>query len=384
MAIARGELQSLSFKKESTFKTRAAGNFTPFWHNTESIVPTRGSFESGRALGDRQIGDMRLGRKSVSGDVVSELVYTNHDDLFEGLLCGTINASPFAAITADTISVTGTTNTIADSGSGFGSISVGDYIYTSLFTNEANNGLFKVKTAAAGSITIEGPANTLADESAGTNRTIREVDLVNGIDEVWYTIHKDYTDISVDEDYLGCMIASGALAVPANGIATMTWSFLGAQFDDAAGAVTLDALSQYSPFDGLSGTYAIAGLSTTAVMTAFNLTIDNGPTHTEPLGSDEASDVIPRKFRVTGSFNVYHEGNTEIARHYDETETSLIITLADPDGNQMVFLLPRVKYTAAGTTKTDDGPAMTAINFTALKDVAKSDKTCGIVKIAAP
>jgi hypothetical protein len=86
-------------------------------------------------VGDRQIGDVRMGRKSGSGDIVSELCYANFDNWLMALIGHDISTgwpTAFTQISASTISFAADTGsdggTIADSGLGLGSISVGDYI----------------------------------------------------------------------------------------------------------------------------------------------------------------------------------------------------------------------------------------------------------------
>jgi len=383
MGIARGELQILSYNAEAAFGTRAAGNFTLIPHNSESLVPVRQWFESQRSLGDRQVADGRLGRKSVTGDITSEMTYTNLDRFLEQLFCST-KVTAFTTISAQTdITAAAVDQSFADASNGLGGLGANEWIYVTGFTSANNNGMFKIATVAAAKITCYGTGIT--DEASGDSITIREVSLTNGVEELFSTIHKKFVDETgtVDEhDVLGAVISQGALTVPANGIATMTWSIIGRDYDTTGASVTNSAMTDTSPFDGLSGTFGIDNTAST-VMTAFSLTIANGHTPTEPLGTTLAGSLIPRKFRVTGSFSVYHTGVTQIDKLLNETESSLTVTLSDPAGNQHVFLMPRVKYTSAGATKTDDGPVMETINFTALKDQDATEKTIGLVMIPA-
>lgn len=558
MTVARGELQVLSLHPETTFGTRIGDiGFTEIPHNSESLVPTRQWFESGQAVGDRQVADGRLGRHSTTGDITSELVYANHDRLLEQLLCnykftpngtvaitgttiaavdagnkltdsgngfvtagfyvgqtvlvggftgtpannGTYVVASVAAgelglvgsgladdaaseqvtvlgsisLTATTIAAVASGNKLTDSGNGFvtagfevgqrvtvsgftgttannttywvvsvsagelalsgntlvddaasesvtvalakpafqvvtsaaqtldavtsgnlftggdpnafNDFAAGDYIYVTGFANAANNGFFKVTGADSGGAYITVAGATLVDETilAAGGGIIRQVDLTNGTTELFSTIHKKFvadTGTLDEHDVLGAVVTQGALTIPANGIATMTWSFLGKQHNTAADAVSLVDQTKYSPFDGLSGSYKIGGVASTS-MTAFSMTIANGHTPTECLGTRYMTAAIPRKFRVTGSLTVYHTGYTELARLLDETETDLTVTMTDPAGNAHVVVLPRVKFTSGGSTKTDDGPVMETINFTALKDQDVTDVTIAWVFIPA-
>lgn len=380
MAIARGELQSISYVEETSYGvTPGTPAMLELWHNTEGLRPVRAPFESGRSLGDRQIADVRMGRKSGQGDILSELTYENFDDWLMALIGYDISTdwpTPFSQIAAATISATadagGDGGTIDDSGSGLGSVAVGDFILTAGFTNGANNAIWKVTVASAASITVV-PCyvgqSALVDESAGASVTIDEVKrIANGTTEQSFTVEVRYTDITRYHIYRGVIADTGALTVPPNGIVTQNWGTVAKNYEETA--TTLDAsptaAGDYSPFDGLSGTYEEAGGSID-VMTGVSLNIANNTMLTESLGSDEAGEAIPRKFRVDGSVSYYKEDDTLSAKFYGETESSIIFTLSDPDGNQMRFTIPRIKYTSLEEGKGDDGPIISRMNYQSLK-----------------
>ena len=379
MPTASGEREALSSVKESVPGTLpTTPTMTPFWHNSESINPVRGSFESGRSLGDRQVSDFRLGRKSGAGDVSSELVYENFDLMWAGLLCTTQEAAPITPIgPITTISFTAATQTIADSGSGLATILVGDYIYISGAGEGENNGMFKCLTTSAAAITVEG--SKIIDESVGESITIEECDFVNGTTLNTYSIQKNYQDLDKQDHYLGCGFNSGALTIPPSGIATMTWNILAMNFlADQTEEATVATLDEHRPFSGLTGTYNEAG-DATAIMTAFSCNFGNNLMHTEPLGTDIAGEVIPRKFRASGSVSFYFQTPAIMAKFWAETITQFVVTLADPLGNEYVIGFPRVVLTSGSRPKSDDGPLVEQFNWSALR-ADGSEKTCFVVK----
>ena len=379
MATGSGEREALTLVKEVTPGTLpTTPTMTPFWHNSESINPVRGSFESGRSLGDRQVSDFRLGRKSGAGDVVSELVYENFDMAWEGLLCTTQEAAPFTPIgPATTISFTGTTQTVADSGSGLGDLAVGDFIYISGAAEGENNGAFKVLTASAASITVEG--SKIIDEGTSASITIEQCDFTNDVTLNTYSIQKHYLDLSIADHYLGCAFNSGAMTIPANGITTMNWNILAMNYlADQTPETTLATLDEYRPFTGLTGTYNEAG-DATAIMTAFSCNFENNTMHTEPLGTDIAGEVILRKFRASGSVSFYFQDADMMTKFWAETITQFVVTLTDPDGNEYVVGFPRVALTSGSRPKSDDGPLVEQFNWSALR-ADGSEITCFVVK----
>jgi hypothetical protein len=306
------------------------------------------------------------------------LVYENFDVLWECLLSTTQEASPFTPIgPIDTISFTAATQTIADSGSGLGDLAIGDFIYISGASEGENNGMFKVLTASAASITVEG--SKIIDEASPTGVTIEQCDFVNGTTLTTLSIQKHYQDLSLADHYLGCGVNSGALNIPPNGIAQMTWNILAMNYlADQTPETTMASLTEYEPFSGLSGTYNEAG-DATAIMTAFSCNFENNLMHTEPLGTDTAGEVIPRKFRASGSVSFYFQSADMMAKFWAETITQFVVTLADPAGNEYVVGFPRVKLTSGSRPKSDDGPLVEQFNWTALRSDG-SEITCFVVK----
>jgi hypothetical protein len=379
MPTGSGERQALHIVKEVTPGTLpTTPTMTPFWHNSETINPVRGAFESARSLGDRQLSDFRLGRKSGAGDITSELTYENFDLQLEGLLCTTQEAAPFTPIgPLTTISFTAATQTIADSASGLGDIAIADFIYISGAGEGENNGMFKVLTATAAAITVEG--SKIIDEAAGASVTIEQADFVNGTTLSTYSIQKHYLDLAIADHYLGCGFNSAALTIPPNGISTINWNILAMNYlADQTPETTLATLTEYRPFSGLTGTYNEAG-DATAIMTAFSCNIENNLMHTEPLGVAIAGEVIARKFRVSGSVSFYFQSAAMMTKFWAETITQLVVTLSDPLGNEYVFGFPRVVLTSGSRPKSDDGPLVEQFNWTALR-ADGSEKTCFVVK----
>ncbi len=382
MAIGRGELQTISYIQESVYGTTpGTPTMLELWHNTESLRPVRNPFESARSLGDRQIGDVRMGRKSGSGDIVSELCYSNFDNWLMALIGHPIATgwpTPFAQISKATISATedptSDGGTVADSAAGFGTISAGDYITMSGWTTTAvaNNATWYVVTASASSLTVQ-PTYTgqtpLASKTAGDTVVINEVvRIANGTSEQSFTVELRYNDLTRFHIYRGLVVDTGAFTVPPNGISTVTWGLLAKNYTETA--TTLDATptaaTQYSPFDGLSGTY-LEGGAAVDVMTALSFNVANNYMMTEALGSDEAGEAIARKFRCDGSVTYYKEDDTISAKFYGETESMIQFTLSDPDSNQYRITFPRVKYTSCEEGKGDDGPIMTKMNWMSIR-----------------
>jgi hypothetical protein len=374
-----GERAKYGFIEETTLGTKPAGNLKELWCNRFNFPPRRGQFQSGRALGDHQLDDFRLGRHSPAGDIMSELCFTNHDLFLEAVLMTTKNASPFTAVTAGTISFTAPA-TITDSGSGLGSVSAGDFIYVSGADTSTNNGLFKVATAAAGSLTVEGDG--IATETPSGDITIRECEIVNGTTYRSFTIQEHRQDLDLADWWHGVFVTGAALTVPADGIVSMSWSVIARKWlDDQTAETTYDTPADERPFDGLNGAWQI-GTIVAPKITSLNLSINNSAQYTAILGDPYGDEPIPQKEIITGDMSVLHTGTAYSTYFINETEFKLIATLQDPDGNQKVLILPRCVLTDYSKPKEGDGPFVERVPFQALKDKGASDVTIAICDIS--
>ena len=372
MTIARGELQKAAYVAETVYGTTpGTPSMLELWHNTESLRPVRQPFESGRSLGDRQLADVRMGRKSGSGDITSELTYANFEDFLVALLGSPGVTTTFSEISAATIAAAADANhdggTFDDSGSGLATVTAGDVVVITGFTATENNAKWYVTTASAASISVSPMyVGQTAMTTEGENNTITinaVISIVNGAEEDRFSLELLYPDITTYHVYTGVMLNTGALTVPPNGIVTMNWGLLAKAYEEDVTSLGTPAIpTAYAPFDGLSGTYSEGGAAN-SLMTGISLNINNNIMLTEALGSDEAGEAIPRKFRADGNISFYKEDDTISAKFYGETESSLVFTLTDPDANSYTVYLPRVKYTGAEEGKGDDGPIISRMNF---------------------
>lgn len=84
-------------------------------------------------------------------------------------------ATPKGQVIADTIAFAATGREITDSESGFVTGKLGKAGYVSVSGSVDNDGVYKVDTVAAGTITLDS-GETLVDESAGESVTIKKVE----------------------------------------------------------------------------------------------------------------------------------------------------------------------------------------------------------------
>jgi hypothetical protein len=79
---------------------------------------------------------------------------------------------------------------------------------------------------------------------------------------------------------------------------------------------------------------------------------------------------------LTGNLSIFFENATLANKFLDETESALIFTLTDLKGNSYRFTIPRIKYTGATKSITENNTVLD-FPFQALADSTTS--TCLII-----
>lgn len=378
--IAQFELHDAAYCVETTYGTLPGSpTWKKLWHNGLALQPVRETLQSKRKLGDRTSPLPRLGKKSCAGSMDSELAYVAFDDFLEALFNGTFPTA-FTAVSGTTIAAVAASQTITDSGSGFGSVSAGDWVTISGFTNSANNGTFKVTAASAGSLTLAYGSTSLVDEAAGATVSVSQqirMEALSSSTPKSFCVQGRYTDLSsVEHLFKGVMVKSATFNVVPKDITKVSFQLLGNDFDKAPTALSsIGTHGDYEAFDALSGTFTEADTATTK-MTNLTMTVENNNSLADKaLGLLVAEEQFQGHLSISGSVRFYFTGNSLVTKFWDETETSLEFSVSDPDGNDMTFGLPSVKLTDMDLKKGEsDIEAEVGFNFT-----AGIDPTTGVI-----
>jgi hypothetical protein len=130
---------------------------------------------------------------------------------------------------------------------------------------------------------------------------------------------------------------------------------------------TYNAASATKPLDTFQGALKEGG-STIALVTEIQLNIDNGMESRFVVGSTTSLRPSQGRCSVNGSASVYFEDSTMLEKFINETESSMEITLPDAAGNELKFLLPRIKYNGGQPDVSNEGPIILSMPFVALRD----------------
>lgn len=199
-----------------------------------------------------------------------------------------------------------------------------------------------------------------------------------------FTIERHFSDIGLYNRFTGAEINTIAISVAPNTMTTCTFGVMaqGMNVDETiiTGA-TYEDPTTVSPFDSFTCTLLEGGVGL-GVVTALDVTLDNGEENTFVLCSDETLRPSIGRSNVTGSMTVYFENKVLLEKFINETESSINLTIEDPAGNEYEILLPRIKYNSGQPDVTAEGPITLTMDFQALLDDT-TDTNIQITRTAA-
>lgn len=193
-----------------------------------------------------------------------------------------------------------------------------------------------------------------------------------------FTLERFFGDIlSADKPYhrfTGVEFNTLQLQINANAMVTGTIGVVGKDMvtDTAivAGA-TYSAVSTTSPLDSFTGTLNENG-TPIAVITEIQLNLDNGLDPRFVVGSKTTLRPSIGRSNVSGQITAYFENSLLLEKFINETESDIEFNLPDGAGNNLKFILPRIKYNGGQPDVQGEGPITLSMPFQALLDSATS------------
>ena len=348
MGVSDTNRVQLAYVEETSFGQQVTGsNLQTLRHTGETLKQETGIQVSQEIRSDRQIADVARTSIHASGQINYEMSYGAYDDLLAAALLAADWSSPETVGPVVTIAAVASGNKFTDSGAGFGSLDVGQWIKVSGFANAANNGFFKLVSVAAGEIVVSG--GTLEDESAGPTVTITQGgQIVNGTTKTSFNIERTFSDLSGERSlFTGMMVDTLALNAALNAMITGSMGFIGSREESlaASGGTGYDAAATGEVMNGVDD---IAGLLENEVSVnaqSLGLNLANNLRAREKLGHLGAFDMGTGTVNVTGTLEAYFESATMFDKYLDYTATSLSLVLLDGAGNAYVIELPNVRFT---------------------------------------
>lgn len=366
--IARGVGKKISFKKETAWGDLAGATGGKYIRRvTANFNLAKETYESNEIRTDYQVADMRHGVRSAEGSLNGEFSPGSYTEFIQGVM-----ARDFTTGTA----VTGLTVTIAASGDLFTiTRSAGSWVTDGIFVgnvirltggtlnaaNVGNNLLVVQVTALALTVRVLSstplvPQATISSVTATVQGKQTYAPLAGHTDDS-FTIEEFYSDIAQSEVYTGMKVGSMAMQLPATGLVTVDFSFLGknlAQTGTTQYFTSPTAASANGIFAAVNGAVIVNGVPT-SLITSADITVERGLEAAQTIGTNFAADVFTGRIRITGNFSTYFQDGA-FRNYFDQEQTvSLVIALTTgnaKDAGVVSIVLPKVKI---GSATKDDG-----------------------------
>ncbi len=300
---ATGQMQTLSFKEESTYGTSAGGAFALVEHNSNSLALAINFLEEATLRGTREVNELIAGTHAVSGEISANLSQqASHITLIQAAL------HDHSAANTNQFNIDGTRKSYS-------------------FAREFND-------------LNAGDSATVADDC-----------------QLFLGCEINTCAISVPAD--------GFVTV-SYGIVGSTMTSHDTSQDGSATAVTAkvpyrgqDAKIVIENTGGSSSTGSV-------IVTQFDLNIENGIEQAYVVGDNKTVQGAIGKARVTGSFSAHFTSGEHVARFINSTDTRILLQLGS-GATGMSFELPRCRFTNTSTEAGGEGMIEVAVEFTALQ-----------------
>jgi hypothetical protein len=363
MAISKGTAKSVSYKKETTFGTLAGAAGAKYLRRVTSAMSLKkDSFESSEVRVDRQTADMRHGVRSAEGSLNGELSPSSYGDFMQAILARDFTTGAVTATMSVTIAASGSFWTVTLTGGSLNVLNVGKNLLIVSMTAT----VLTVKVLNNTALLAEGPIASVIATVRGKDTFVP----LTGHTDQSFTIEEFYSDIAQSEVYVGMKTASMNTQLPATGLATVDFSFMGADLGQVSTSqyfTSPTAQGTNGIFASVQGAVLVNGLAA-ALITSADFNVERATENAVVVGSNAVQDIFTGRIKATGNLSVYFQD--AVFRDYfkDETEVSLVFALATSNAANADFVsytIPRVKL--GSFDKSDSELGLTAsTSFTAL------------------
>lgn len=193
-----------------------------------------------------------------------------------------------------------------------------------------------------------------------------------------------FKDSNSDLANTGSVLDSATFTLETGSFFNVETQFMGKKSEADSNTPSRTAENIFIPtYAGIKLATAQSGLtaaSTIAVKSA-NFTIAKNAVDKQNLGSVDIASVLSQQVSVTGTLEIYYDGNTYKDFVFNQTERALRIgltntaaTLANSSNPRLFFDFYRVRFSDWERQKGNNDIIMETVNFTALIDYANSQK----------
>ncbi len=384
--LASTSRAQMRYIREATFGlTPGAGNGVNLRMTGETLDYTLSKETSKEIRSDRQLsGAVTVGAAS-GGDINFHMQYNEYDPFLESALqsayavygtngVGTTFTSAYATTTI-TASVT-----IPTGGSDLSTLARGQWFQIVHAGNANDKKWFRVSTSVAPTNTVitldaSTPATVVGASAGAAVSTSR---LSNGVTETFYTLEKQFADITQFIAYKGQYVSKMGLKFASGALTDGSFSFMGKNAVRAAVTALPGSAVASKTFEIQNGVTGVGQLwegttPSTAKLKSLDFSIDNNLRNQDAIGTLGPVGIGVGDFALTGNMSVYFENGGLYDKFLADTYTAITVGCQDVAANGYVFTLPRVQLMSGKITNgAKNGDVMADFTFTAFADDANA------------
>jgi hypothetical protein len=402
MPLAEGVSARIAYKPHST------GVITPGVEPTLSSDPgasggqilrrvastlslSKDTYQSNEIRSDRQVADFRHGVRRAQGNISGELSALTYADFFEAACRGTWAA----AISKSNTELTSAAADNATSKFTFGGgnpvtegFRVGHVIrFTNLSDPDNNDKNFVILGFGGTSnreVTVYPAPDTMTADTTFNVVSVGKRVIVpsSGFVSRKFAIEIYNQDVDVARLFTECRCGGFNVQLPATGMATVDFDFLGRnmQLYDGGSAPFFTSPAAETSTGTMAAVNGLlrAGGNTIAVVTGLNIQMSLSPTADPVVGTNLVPEIFLGRANVSGQMTAFFEDKTLVESFINESELQLVAYLTASNAanaQAMTFLLPRIKLGNADLQTQGEGGQSITLPFQALKSTAVESST---------
>lgn len=362
---------------------------------TTSLAPGKDMYQSNEARPDLQLADMRHGTLKPGGGIQGELCNVAYDDLLEALMRGTWTTGlSVPAATYTTLTFANTSGTPLAAGS-LGTIAftagnpqtlgfkIGDIVRPTGASFGANAGVnFRITSVLSNLLQVS-PSPAVLAAQAGTNIAVVGKKLTMGTVKRSFTVEQQFPDVTVSELFTGMRVNSGAINLAPNGLATVSFAFMG-QNCVACDSGTTPASPYFTApvaigtnglLAGPQGNLRFNGIEQ-GVITSYSVNVDNNCDAPPVVGTVLVPDIFYGGIRVSGSVSFFLQDKSLLNVFNNEVEADLTVFMPANMAAPQDFLcinMQRIKLGGATKTVGASSGVVVTCPYTALLPTSATD-----------
>lgn len=355
--------------KESTYGVTPASAMTIMRVTSNLLSSNQETIESEEIRADRVTADVARSRVNVGGDIGFEFHYGTFDALLEATLHADATWTSEDAVTDNTVAVTASATFSGTGEYPTSTYSPGQWVYSSGWTNAANNGWFKILTNPDND-TITVAPGILVTEAAGTGKITKLAsEVMNGTTQASFSMEKEFTDITAFESFTGMVPNTLQIGAEEGGRVAGTFNFIGKSgvlAGSTIGTGTPVAANSNKIFGVNDHVLDLHEDGAKLTSLGFSFNMSNNLRARRNVGSKNADSMGSGFISITGTVRRYFSSIALMNKALNFTESSIAMLFYSSSGGGYVIEFPRVHFTNGSIVAQQRGQDIIAdMQFTA-------------------